>query len=88
MEVAVAILLAQLPSVWNMAIQNPLERVGFHRPGQSNGLGPAASLGAGFLVSRIVLGVVAVFLVVAHALGGGGNRADGGYHQSGSSTSD
>lgn len=74
MEVAVAILLAQLPSVWNMALQNPLERVGFHRPGQSHGLAPPASPGAGLLVSRIVLGVVAVLLVVAHALGGGGNR--------------
>ena len=81
MEFAVAVGLAQPPPVRHMAFQHLLKRLGLHRAGQAHRFGALAPPGAGVLVGGVVLRVVAVLLVIADALGGGGDGADGGYHR-------
>ena len=81
MDGSVAFLPAQLPPVRDETLQHLLERVGFHGAGQPHGLGAPTVPGARFTVRGIVLGVVAVLLEVAHALGRGADLADGRYHE-------
>ena len=67
--------------VRDLSRQHGLEYVGIDGTLEPERLGALAGPGAGLLVGGIVLGVVAVALVVADALGGRGDGADGDHHQ-------
>ena len=62
------------------AFEDFLERLGVHGPGQAQFGGAAARPAARLPVPGVVAGVIPVALVVRHALGGGGDGADGGDH--------
>ena len=62
------------------AFEDAAEVVGIDGPGEPQSLRTLARPGAGLPVRRVIRRVVPVTLVVGDALGGRGDRADGGDH--------
>ena len=72
---------AELRPVRNLALEDLAEGVRVDRAREPEGLGALARPATGLAVRRVILGVVAVALVIARALGRGGDDAERGYHR-------